>query len=298
MLSVHAALIACRFAHDATATLLWGTFGYLLTCVPEGLADDAAIRLGRLTSAAVAIVAVTAVCALPLKTAMIGDGWKAAVSPEMLRAVVTETSVGTAWLADVVASLLLVLAGFMRPPRRNPAIAAASGLVLASLVLTGHAMMHEGWRGYVQQANDVVHVLASAAWLGALVPLTIVLRGLSTTNQDGDHDAALRRFSAAGRVAVVLILVTGAINTFLIIGGWPTHWTVPYQSLLSLKIVIVLAMIGLATRNHFVLGPRLEGDRSGVALAIRRAAFVEIVLGLTAIALVAVFGLMDPGGAG
>ena len=294
--TIHAVLMVCRFAHDAAAMMLWGGFGYLLTCVPQDLARQTTKRLGRLPSVAVAVTVVTAVTFLPIKTAMIGDGWADAVAPGMLWAVISATSVGTAWLADVSMSVLLLLALYLPPPQRGLAVAVCSGLVLSSLVLTGHAMMHEGWIGYLQQANDLVHVLASAAWLGALVPLTIIMRGSAGKKTcQGHHDDALWRFSAAGQVAVVLILLTGVANTLLIVGGWPTNWSSTYQVLLCAKIGIVLVMIALASRNRFLLAPRLVDQRHVAASAIRKAAIAEIALGLAAIALVAIFGLMEPG---
>ncbi len=299
MHTIHAALIACRFAHDAAAMALWGTFGYLLTCVPQDLARQTTGRLGRLPAAAVAVTVVTAVAFLPIKTAMIGDGWPDAIAPGTLWTVVSATSVGTAWLVDVTMSGFLVIALFLTPPYRGPAVAVGSGLVLSALALTGHAMMREGWIGYLQQANDLVHVLASAAWLGALVPLTIIMRGRAEKEMcHRAHDIALRRFSAAGQVAVALILLTGVANTLLIVGGWPTNWSSTYQALLCTKIGIVMAMIVLASRNRFLLAPRLDDHRHVAASAIRNAALAEIALGLTAVALVAVFGLMDPGQAG
>lgn len=292
---IRAALIACRFVHDTAAMTLWGTFGYLLICVPEDLAEETTKRLGRLPAIAAVATIITAVTLLPIKTAMIADGWPSAFSPKILWAVVWTTSIGTAWLVDIAASILLVLAIFLRPPHRILAITVSSALVLSSLVLTGHAMMREHWLGYLQQANDFVHVLAGGAWLGALVPFMLIMRGLSETNACDDHYIALRRFSLAGQVAVVLILATGAANTLLIVGDWPINWSSPYQVLLCAKVAVVLVMIGLASRNHFLLVPRLGHDRRAVAIAIRQAAFVEAVLGVIAIALVAVFGLLDPG---
>ena len=219
---------------------------------------------------------------------MIGDGWQDAAAPGMLWAVVSATSVGTAWLMDVAMSALLVLALLLRPPMRSMAALSCSGLVLSSLVLTGHAMMHEGWIGYLQQANDLVHVLAAGAWLGALLPLTIVLRGYREKTCHRSHDIALRRFSAAGQAAVLLILLTGIANTLLIVGGWPTGWTSLYQLLLWAKVAVVLVMVGLACRNHFVLAPRIGTHRRLASSAIRKAAFAELALGFTAVALVAV----------
>lgn len=275
--------------------LLWGSFGYLLSCAPEGLARHAARRLGRWAIIAVAATVVTSICVLPVRTAMVAGSWQDSVDPGLLWAVVSATSVGKAWLADFAACLLLVGALFIRPSRRNLAVTVSSGLVLASLVMTGHAMMREGWVGYFQQANDLVHVLASGAWVGALVPLTLILREVSVEKFAHHCDVALKRFSLVGRAAVILILVTGVANSFLILGGWPADWASFYQVLLCLKIAIVLTMIGLASRNHFILGPRMKSDRSGGASAIRRAAFGEIALGTAAILLVAIFGTLDPG---
>lgn len=275
--------------------LIWGSFGYLLTCVPDGLARHTARRLDRLAVIAVAATVVTSICVLPIQTAMIGSRWQDVVDPEMLWAVVSATTVGEAWLADFAASLLLVGALFIRPPQRDLAFTVSSGLVLSCLVMTGHAMMHEGWVGYSQQANDLVHVLASGAWIGALVPLTLILREFSAEKFTHHCDVALKRFSIVGRAAVILIFVTGVINTLLIVGRWPTDWTSPYQVLLCLKIGVVLVMVGLASRNHFILSPRMKWDRCGGATAIRRAAIGEIALGATAVLLVAIFGTLDPG---
>lgn len=295
MITPHAVFILCRFVHDTAAMLVWGGFGYLLTCVSCGLARHTARRLEVLTALAVVATIATAACTLSVRTAMIGGGWGDAVDPSMLWAVISATSVGTAWLTDFAASLLLGGALFLRPPLRIPALVLSSGLVLASLVLTGHAMMHEGWLGYFQQANDLVHILASGAWLGALLPLVLILRGLSTTAFDHDRAVALKRFSGAGMAAVCLILVTGILNTLLIVGGWPLNWTSPYQMLLCLKIGTVLVMIGLASRNRFILSPCLTDGHGDAATAIRRAAIGEIALGATAILLVAIFGTLNPG---
>lgn len=293
-MSLHTAIVACRFLHDAATVFLWGAYGYLWTCVPPRLADDMAIRLRVYAIAAATVVFVTAILILPIRTAMIGDGWQDAIAPEMLWAVISATSVGQAWIVDFGASALLVGLLFVRQARRPAAITVASGLVLSSLILTGHAMMHEGWVGYFQQGNDLLHVLASGAWVGALVPLLSVLRDIAPDADADDRFVALGRFSSAGRLAVVIILVSGLINTLLIVGHLPTRWSSTYQVLLTIKIVFVLGMIGLASRNHFVLSPQLKHDRLAAAQAIRTAIVWEIALGVGAIALVAAFGMMDP----
>jgi len=65
-----------------------------------------------------------------------------------------------------VAALMLLAA--LLVPRRSTAVAIASGLLLASLALTGHSVMQEGWLGIAHRFNDAIHVLtAGACWAGS-----------------------------------------------------------------------------------------------------------------------------------
>lgn len=288
-------LIICRFLHDGSAMFLWGAFGFLSTLVPSKLAKQTGRRLKGARIAAIALLVLSTLAMLPIETAMIAGGWRDAVDPRMLAVVLGGTSVGTAWIAAAIASLLLVATLALPSALAMPATAAAAGLVLASLALTGHAMMHDGLTGYLQQANDVVHVLSSGAWVGALVPLMLILANFPAGATPAAHERALVRFSAAGRFAVALTVLTGAANTWLIVGGWPVHWSSTYQVLLVTKITLVVIMIGLASTNHFRFVPRLQRAPLPAAAAIRRGAVGEIVLGFSAIALVSAFGMLDPG---
>ena len=68
---------------------------------------------------------------------------------------------------------------------------------------------------------------------------------------------ALRRFSAVGHGAVAVVIVTGIVNTGLILGHWPSDWNSPYQALLMIKIALVIAMALLALLNRYAVVPRL-----------------------------------------
>jgi putative copper resistance protein D len=69
--------------------------------------------------------------------------------------------------------------------------------------------MQDGWPGVAHRVNDAVHVLSSGAWLGALVPLLIILWRVDIR----EADLALRRFSTAGHVIVALVIASGVIDT-------------------------------------------------------------------------------------
>lgn len=293
-LSPGAALAACRFAHDAATMLVWGAFATLAALVPRDLADRVASRLRAFRVAATVLAVATVVAVVPLEAAAVGDGWTDALDAAVLRAVLLDTDVGHALLARAAAAIPLALS-LVLPARLQPgATAASSGLLLATLALTGHAAMHEGWLGAAHRLNDAAHVLAAGAWLGSLVPLLLVMRALDDPSRRREAGVALARYSAAGHGAVALVLATGTLNTVLVLGRWPVDWTSPYQALLTAKIALVLAMVLLAVVNRYRLVPRMANDRDRALRALRASTMTEVGLGLAAIACVSVFGLLEP----
>ena len=167
-------------------------------------------------------------------------------------------------------------------------------MLLASLTLTGHAALHEGWLGLAHRTNDVIHLLAGGFWFGGLLPLLPTLGLLRDPTRHDGAVVALRRFSTLGHGAVALVLLTGMLNAALILGRWPTAWASLYQRLLIAKILLVAAMTALALLNRYAFVPRLRDRPTDAIRSIRCMALSEVALGLGAVALVALFGLLDP----
>lgn len=293
-MSPAAAFDLCRFLHDAAAMLLWGGFAYLAWLVPETLAEDVGQRLRPLRNAAVALAVLTLLAALPLRSAMLGEGWGDAANLETLRAVLFETSIGSSWLIQAGCTLLLLGALLVPQRHRRTAVAFASGLLLASLATIGHTALHQSGLRVAHMLNDALHVLCAGGWLGALVPLLPVLRALEDPARRAEARTALRNFSRVGHAVVALVLLSGAANTLLVLGHLPTDFTSPYQALLAAKIGLVGAMVCLALANRYFLVPRLARSGGEAESALRNGIFAEIALGLVVIGLVAVFGMLEP----
>lgn len=293
-MSPDAALAVERALHDAATLLCWGCFGYLATLVPHQLAGAVGARLRGFRVAAIVLAVGATMVALPLEVAAIGDGWSAIADWGTTKAVLFETSVGGAWQAQ--AALALLLAATLALPARWQAggTAIASGLLLASLALTGHAAMQEGRLGVLHRLNDAVHVLAGGAWLGSLLPLLLVLETIDTPLHHAEAALALQRFSTAGHAAVAAVVGTGVANTLLVLGRWPTDLSSPYQALLATKIGLVFVMTTLALANRYIVVPRMKRDPITSAKALRVATMVEIALGFGIVGLVGVFGLLEP----
>ncbi len=294
MITPDTALAVCRFLHDLPLMGLWGVSAFLAFLTPAALGGRIWQGFGAAPAAAVLLALATAVLALPLEAAGIAGDWPDALDTRILRDVLFSTTVGQAWFAQIAATLVLCLAFAVPQRKRCSAIALGAGLGLAALVFAGHASMAEGWRQILQRANDVTHLLAAGGWLGGLVGLVPLLRLAQQPQWQADAQVALRRFSTVGHVVVAVVVVSGAVNTALIVGQVPTDWTSPYQALLAAKIGLVALMLVLAVVNRYVLVPAMTGNRSTALAAMRRSCLAEIALAVVVVALVAVFGTLEP----
>ncbi|HEY4252174.1 MAG TPA: copper homeostasis membrane protein CopD [Roseomonas sp.] len=294
MSGLQAALALDRLVQDAALMLAFGASAFTALLAPAGLRAGLRCRLRACLVAAAILACLGVLLWLPLQAGQILGGWDAALDPPMLGAVALRTATGRVWLLRAALALLL-LAGLLLPARRRlQAIALLSGLLLASLACVGHAAMRDGTAGTLLRLNQGLHLLSGGAWLGALVPFILCLGALR--DPDGARDAALalRRFSTAGHGAVALVLVTGSTNAALILGRWPTDWTSPYQALLSVKILVVATMAGLALLNRYWLVPRIRRHGTIALDALRIGSILEVVLGAAALAAVAIFGILEP----
>ncbi|MGE5117383.1 MAG: CopD family protein [Betaproteobacteria bacterium] len=146
---------------------------------------------------------------------------------------------------------------------------------------------------------DALHLLGAGAWLGALVPLLLVVGRASATSEPAWHALAAqatRRFSALGLFSVLLLLVSGVLNAAWLVGGWTALGTTPYGRLVSAKIVLFALVIAIAAVNRLVLTPRLAMPAAayGAMQALRRNVVAELVIGITIIAVVGVLGVTPP----
>lgn len=285
--------IACRFVFDGAALFLWGSAAYLWLLVPAGLSDSiwAKLRVARFAGMALAVMSTVAL--LPVRSAMLGNGWADGLDSDIVMAVLTGTSIGTAWIWQAVFAAILLAVTLVPFRRQIAATAITCALLLCGLALTGHAAINDGWLRGLHRANDMVHVLAGGAWLGALVPVALVLSRLGDRTAGAEALTALIRFSSAGHVAVALVILSGVANSLLIIGGLPLDWSVTYQRLLSLKIALALLMMLIAVFNRYRLVPRM-GRSHAAARALVAGTVAEVVLAICVVALVAWFGTLEP----
>lgn len=300
-------IVATRLAVYAA---LLPAFGLAMFGVPSAGRDgcDAAspLALPGLLAALAAAGLVASVGQIVAMAAAMSGVAVADLDRQTLVDLLIGSAVGYAWLLRVT---MLVLLGLVVIVLRRHRIVMAglamlsSGTAAATLAWTGHGAMDEGARGWVHLGADVLHLLAAGGWLGALAALILLLRASVTGDPSGLATAhrALDRFSGAGTLFVGLILVTGIVNTWLIVG--PGHVAdlpgSPYGQLLLAKLTLFVAMLGLAAANRFRLVPALAaamaaGDHQRALGSMRRSLALEIGCAIVILILVAWLGTLEP----
>jgi len=95
--------------------------------------------------------------------------------------------------------------------------------MLMTLAWAGHAVGTATSVQPLHLAADAFHLLGAGPWLGALVPLPLVLARARITPAHRSHvlaSEATRRFSRLGIFAVATLALTGLINAWLLVGDF------------------------------------------------------------------------------
>lgn len=302
-----AALFAARFLHFVSLAVAFGAAMARVGSATDSSPDVALRRWsGRVLVGSAAVTLTTAVLLLGGTAANLVGAPAGAFDLSVLATIVQETDFGRVWVARLAAATLLVviaaygLAGVSRPTVDIAAMVLAAAL-LASLALTGHAAVESGTEGWIHRSADAVHLIAAGVWLGALPPFLYMLRLSGSPSDPGASLAAerLAAFHTVGLVAVIALVGTGLVNSWFLVGTLLRLLTTPYGLLLTAKLVLFAAMLGLAADNRFRLVPALLAARtatgaSGAVARVRSSIRAEWLLSLLLLGAVALLGMIEP----
>jgi putative copper export protein len=260
----------------------------------------ASLFVALVTGAAWLVMVASNMSGMPLTTVLRGG---------VLGIVLTQTRFGEDWL--IRAALVVVIAGCLLVQgytRKHVSVwigLLASAAFMASLAWAGHGAATENvpFAG-IHLPADILHLLATGAWLGALLPLVLLL---AEVRHDGSPDelevaqAATLRFSTLGLTSVGTLLVTGLVNTWFLSGTVAALLGTLYGQLLLVKVALFATMIAVASRNRTRFIPRLTAVASEASVRLRALrqlggnASIEASIGVLVLAVVGIIGTLPPG---
>lgn len=284
-MSLTALLMGCAAVH-AGALMLW--FGALSLQRILGIASQGV--QGQWLRVAAAVALASGVLWPSLQTGVVMDDAHAALDPQVVAQVLTQTSFGRTWLARQAFVLIAFVAAMFPSLATGRAVYFLVAASLASLALIGHAAGASGALGTLQRLALALHLLAAGAWLGALPELWKLAGHLRAD----ELARTLRRFSPYGMALVSIVIATGVLSAWIRIGTMQAFMTSEYGKVLLAKIALVALMGVAALNNRNRLTPALERrDLAAQATgqhALRQSIGAETALGIAVVLVAALLG--------
>lgn len=277
-------LPVARFGHLGALMTLVGVLAASRAILPAARGDRGLMAtrtaLDRLARAVLCFAAAAGLAWLSLLAADLSG---AAAGGDAVAAV--PTVVARTWAGHVLlirAGLLAIVAAVIH--RFSLLALIASAAALASEALLGHAAAEAGGAGAGLALSLMLHLLAAAAWIGALPALFLALSRLSP---EGGL-AAARAFFPAGLGSVVVIAGTALVQASSLIGSLPALIGTGYGRAGLIKTGLFLALLALAAWNHFRLLP------AGDARRLRASVRAEAIAGSAVILAACVMASLPP----
>jgi putative copper resistance protein D len=306
---VEAGLVSSRFLHYAALVALFGVSLFPLYAYPGRVGDPPARLdrwLKRMLTTAAFVALLSGVSWLLCTVANMTGTLNGAFDRDALWSVLSETGFGAAWIARVALLAVLLAVTIVRlvsvtrhPDRLMPVLCAVA---LASLAGVGHTQVNDSTARLIHMSADGAHLLAAGAWLGGLMPLAYIVARARLQSSPGDSiDASnvLLRFSGVGYGAVAVLIGSGLVNSWFLVGSVANLAGTPYGQLLAVKLFLFAGMLTLAVLNRYWLLPSLitekESGQPGVWLGrLHRHILGEQALGLFVVLIVSVLGTLQP----
>jgi putative copper resistance protein D len=283
--------IALRFIHFTALMVLLGS---TITCswlAPQAFKPVLIRRLKWLWHSAVWMTMLSAILLLCAQAGMMGSGWSDAINPQIWLAVLG-TRFGSVWLWQILLGVVTVAVLLLKPRTLQSMLLILAAAQLILLAGVGHAAMREGFVGGLQRMNHAVHLLSAGWWVGGLLPLLMCMRMARKPRWRQAAITAMMRFSRYGHVAVAAVLLSGIINSLMIL-GWSLPLESSYVRLLGVKVVFVAVMIIIALYNRYFLVPRFNRSPTATKQFIQFT-WLEVILSVLVLLAVSVFATWEP----
>jgi copper resistance protein D len=210
------------------------------------------------------------------------------ITADVVRNVLGDGPWGHAWLLQLAAAIVLLIALRLRATRARVA-ALPGGVIIAALIWAQTGMGHAStnrWPWPVGRVLDGTHLLGAGVWLGTLGVLAMAALPLLRREARLPALARLvRAFSVYARAGVVLVLASGIIAAVIYAGSVNMLLAATWGRLLLIKLAGMLGVLILGWYNWRVVTPALDDADPGGRRRLRVAIRLELLLALAMLAI-------------
>ncbi|HSP28870.1 MAG TPA: CopD family protein [Ilumatobacteraceae bacterium] len=207
----------------------------------------------------------------------------------------TTTDAGMAFMIRIVLALAMWIVLFRyrldHPDVYWSAVSLCGLGLLATWAFAGHSTSMR-WPT-IGVLTDVAHHGAAAAWIAGLAIVGWIVLPRTTPEV---MVPAVRNFSRVAAISVAVLVVTGLLQTWRLVGNPANLFDADHGRYLAVKIVALAGMLLLANANRRRVDGRLD-DTSTVASQVgplRRAIVAEFAIGLVIVAITAAMVVSPP----
>jgi len=148
--------------------------------------------------------------------------------------------------------------------------------IVASTVMTSHAMARLEYRAPLVTFT-ALHQAATAAWLGGLPYLLIVIRRVANPDLARQLSA---RFSQLALVSVAVLACAGLVLSYAYVGSVSAVYGTSYGAMVATKVLLFGLLLFLGALNFQLVR---RGPSSSILASLKRFGEAEIGIGITVI---------------
>ena len=143
-------------------------------------------------------------------------------------------------------------------------------LIIISFVVVGHSLS----QGIFSQFLVLIHIICISFWLGSFLPLRYMCTIKNFTNLYFIAD----NFGKYAVVYIGILILTGLIFSYILLGGILPLITSTYGNVLLIKLFIVSMILIIGAINKFRIVPEIKKDLSTGQIKLKNSINIEIIL--------------------
>ena len=181
-----------------------------------------------------------------------------------------ETMLGKSCILLIIGFIFLNLSYYFQPLLTNILQLIGVIILILSFIIVGHSLS----KGIYSQILLLIHLFCISYWLGSFLPL----RHMCIIKNYKNLHMVAHNFGVYATFYIVLLILTGLIFSYLLLGGILPIITSTYGNVLLGKILLVSILLLLGAINKFKIVPNLKTKITLGQSELKRSINVELIL--------------------